>query len=62
MGLGGGGGGRGKVLLCPRWVNTQQVAELYGVRMLVKDAVKRKLPESVILQDNLKATWAMANL
>ena len=39
------GGGGGKALICPYWVNTQQVAEPYGVWMLIKEAVRRKMPQ-----------------
>ena len=57
-----GGGGGGKALICPYWVNTQQVAELYGVWMLIKEAARRKIPQVSMLQDNLQATWGTVNL
>ena len=54
--------GGGRALMCPNWVNTQLVAELYGVWMLIQCAVKRNLPQVVMLQDNLQAIWANVNL
>ena len=42
-------GGGGTALVCPYWVNTQQVAQLYGLCMLIKDAVRRKLPRVAML-------------
>ena len=54
-------GGWGKALSCPSWVNTQ-VAELYGVWMLVEDAICRVIPQVVMLQDNMQAIWATLNL
>ena len=52
----------GKALASPSWVNTQQVAELYGVWMLIKGAVQRELPQVIMLQDNMPAIWATINL
>ena len=54
--------GGGKALICPYWVNTQQVAELYGVWMLIKEAVRRKIPQVSMFQDNLQAIWGTINL
>ena len=51
-----------KVFACPQWVNTQQIAELYGVWILVKTAIRRRIPQVVMLQDNLQAIWATVNL
>ena len=35
----------GRVFECPRWVTTQQVAELFGVWMLFRYAAQRKYPQ-----------------
>ena len=54
--------GGARALVCPRWVDNQQVAELYGVWMMLKIAVRRKLPQVLMLQDNVAAIWAAVNL
>ena len=53
-----GGGGGGKAY----WVNTKQVAELYGVWMLIKEIIRRKIPQVSMLQDNLQAIWGTVNV
>ena len=50
--------GGARALVCPRWVDNQQVAELYEVWMMLKIAVRRKLPQVLMLQDNVAAIWA----
>ena len=54
--------GVARALVCPRWVDNQQVAGLYGVWMMLKVAVRRKLPQVLMLQDNVAAIWAAVNL
>ena len=55
-------GGGAWALVFPKWVDNQQVAELYGVRMMLKAAMRRKLPQVLMLQDNVAAIWAAVNL
>ena len=54
--------GGARALVCPQWVDNQQVAELYGFWMMLKVAVRRKLPQVLMLQDNVAAFWAAVNL
>ena len=55
-------GGGARALVCPTWVDNPQVAELYGVWMMLKLAVRSKLPQVLMLQDNIAAIWAAVNL
>ena len=55
-------GGGARALVCPGWVDNQQIAELYGVWMLLKLAVPRQLPQVLMLKDNTAAIWASVNL
>ena len=52
----------GKAPICLYWVNTKQVAKLYGVWMLIKEAINRKIPQVSMLQDNLQVIWGTVNL
>ena len=42
-------GGGARALVCPAWVDNQQVAELYGVWMMLQLTVRRKLPHVLML-------------
>ena len=48
--------------MCPQLVDTQQLAELYGVWQLVKWAQRRKISQFSMLQDNMQAVWGTLNL
>ena len=54
--------GRGWVFECPSWVSTQQIAETYGMSVLVKFSVSRQLPQVTMLQDNMRTVWGTINL
>ena len=47
---------------CPFWVNTQQVAELYGVWIVVGLAGRRRVGQLCMLQDNMQVIRATINL
>ena len=47
---------------CPRWVDNQQVAELYGVWQLLKWARVRQIPQLAMMQDNMQAVWGALHL
>ena len=47
---------------CPLWVNTQQVAQLYGVWILVGLAGRRRVGQLCMLQDNMQVIRATINL
>ena len=54
--------GRGWVFECPAWISTQQVAEMYGMSILVKFAISRRLPQVTMLQDNTQTIGGTINL
>ena len=51
-----------RALVCSAWVDNQQIAESCGVWMPLKLAVRRHLPQILMLQDNTAAIWAVVNL
>ena len=51
-----------RVFDCPVWVTTQQIAEMYGVWVLVKYSANRSLSQVTMLQDNMQAVWGTVNL
>ena len=52
----------GQVFECPSWVVNQQVAEIFGVWMLVRKAARAKFSQVCMLQDNMQAMWNTINL
>ena len=54
--------GRGRVFECPSWVSTQQVAEMYGMSLLVKFSVSSQFPQVTMLRDNMQTVWGTVNL
>ena len=54
--------GRGRVFECPSWVSTQQIAEMYGMSVLVKFSISRQFPQVTMLQDNMQTVWGTVNL
>ena len=52
----------GQVFECPSWVCNQQVAELYGVLVLVRISARRRYSQVTMLQDNMQAIWNTINL
>ena len=51
-----------RVYDCPVWVTTRQIAEMYGVWILVKYSTTKSLSQVTMLQDNMQAVWGIVNL
>ena len=52
----------GHVFECPDWVVNQQVAELYGVWILVRKVARAKFSQVCMLQDSMQVAWNTINL
>ena len=54
--------GWGRVYECPSRVSTQQIAEMYGVSILVKYSANRRFSRVTVFQDSMQAVSGSINL